>query len=615
MPTKDKKAIVKYKDDDTALVDYKTASKFREFAGMLAPGVMLADFDDEESSRIALEIIKGEGIKTRIIKTTRGIHALFENKEDDPILTNKIHTNTAVGLVMDVKIGDKNGYHIIKFDGVEREVLMDSDELAPLPKWLYPVKNSLDFAAMDEGSGRNQALFNYILTLQSAGFTKEQIRETVRIINTYVLKEPLAEREIETILRDESFKKQSFFKKGKFLHADFAKFLVIENHIVKIGKALHIYADGMYKGDQDEIEAAMIRHLPDLTQSMRREAMAYIKLIAREVEMSPPNFIALGNGIYDIETDQLLNYDPSIVIKNRIPVSYVPGTKDKTLDAVLNKMCCQDKEVRMLLEEVIGYILMRRNKLGKFFILTGGGSNGKSTFLDLIKDFLKPENYSSLGLEEIDRRFKTPEMFGKLANLGDDISNKYIEETAVLKKSCTGETLNVERKGQDPFEFENYAKLIFSANDIPRINDLSEGLRRRLEIIPFNARFKDTDADFDPSIGLKLKSQKVMEALLCIGIEGLKRVLAKNKFTEPEVVKRAKAQYEIDNNPLLTFVEDVKIVNEPVRDVYMRYDLWCHQSNLRPLSLPSFGRELGKQGYKSKSKKIDGKSIRIYVTD
>jgi len=428
---------------------------------------------------------------------------------------------------------------------------------------------------------------------------------------------PLEQREIDTILRDDAFKKKSFFTKQGFQHQDFAKFIVREEHIVWIDNVLHIYKDGIYVDRQRDIEIDMIGHIPELTQSRRREVLTYLELVADHVEMSPVNFIALGNGIYNLGTDELEEYNPEIIIKNRVPVTFQADVYDPTVDATLNKISCHDAELRMLLEEVVGYLLLRRNELGKFFVLTGTGSNGKSTFIDMLKDFLKPDNYSSLALGEIDQRFKTAEVFGKLANLGDDISGQYIKETDVLKKLVTGETVTVERKGKDPFQFESYAKLVFSANDMPRINDLSDGLKRRLVIVPFNAKFSEMDVDFDPFISDKLKSDSAMRYLLRIGIEGLKRVLVDKKFTKPDVVKQALALYEVDNNPLLGFLEDYpRIEHELVRDVYLRYDLWCRQCNLKPLSRPVFGRELSKHGYKSKPTKINGEMCRIYfLTD
>lgn len=610
IPTKNKRPLEKYKDKQQ-FIDYTYARQLEEYAGVLAEDVIVIDVDDLESSDTVLRILDDLGIQTQVIGTTRGKHFMFKNTD---VATNKTHITTAIGITVDVKLGSRNSYHILKFGGVKRPVLRKAEELPELPRWLTPVKSNVDFANLEEGDGRNQALFNYILTLQSAGFTKTEIIETIGIINKYVLKVPLEQREIDTILRDEAFKKRSFFQKNKFLQDEFAKYLAREEHIVRINDVLHIYDTGVYVNSFREIEVAMIRHIPALTQSQRREVLAYLELVAEKTEVSLPNFVALGNGIYDLKTDQLREYSPEIVIKNRIPVSFSPDVYDQTVDKTLNKICCQDAELRLLLEEAVGYILLRRNELGKLFILTGSGSNGKSTFLDMLKFFLKPENFSALALEEIGQRFKTAEMFGKLANLGDDISNQYIQETAVLKKLVTGETVNVERKGKDPFEFDNYAKLIFSANDIPRMNDLSDGLKRRLVIIPFNAKFSDTDVDFDPNITDKLQTDNAMRYLLRIGLEGLKRVLSANRFTKPAVVRKALEVYEMENNPLLGFLEEhTKIENELVKDVYLRYDIWCRQANLKPLSRPVFGREMGKHGYKSKPVSINGESSRIYV--
>ncbi len=342
IPTKSKKPLEKYKDNNL-FITYERARKLDEYAGVLAEGVILIDIDDMESSDIVLRILDDLVIQTPVIATTRGKHFLFKNTE---VTTNKTHTNTAIGITIDVKLGSRNSYHVLKFGGVKRPTLRKADDLAELPKWLLPVKHNTNFAAMEEGDGRNQALFNYILTLQAAGFTKDEIIETIGIINKYVLKSPLEQREIDTILRDEAFKKQSFYLKGTFLHDKFAKFLEREEHIVKLNNVLHIYKDGVYSDRQSDIEKAMIKHLPELTQARRKETLTYLEIIAERVEMSPVKYIALGNGIYNLETDKTEEFSSEVIIKNRVPVNYVAEAYDKTVDATLNKICCQDGNAR-----------------------------------------------------------------------------------------------------------------------------------------------------------------------------------------------------------------------------------------------------------------------------
>lgn len=169
-------------------------------------------------------------------------------------------------------------------------------------------------------------------------------------------------------------------------------------------------------------------------------------------------------------------------------------------------------------------LLYRRNELGKAFILTGDKSNGKSTFLDCVKAILGDRNISALDLKELGDRFNTSMMFGKLANIGDDIGDDFLQgsQVSVFKKIVTGNRIKAERKGQDPFEFNPFIKLLFSANDIPRMKDKTGAVLRRLVIIPFNATFSKDDPDYRPFIKYELTQQDSIEYLIRLGVEGLK---------------------------------------------------------------------------------------------
>src|SRR5690606_21874509 len=228
----------------------------------------------------------------------------------------------------------------------------------------------MDFLDMEVGDGRNQALFNYILTLQASDFTVEEVRETIRIINKHVLKAPLSDSELEVILRDDAFKKPIFFKGTTFLFDKFATYIKNNHHIIKINNQLHIYKDGVYVDGQFEIEAEMIRHISNLNRAKRNEVLAYLNILIRDnSQPSDANLIAFKNGIYNIITDELLPFSPEIIITNKINWNYNPAAYSKLVDDTLNKIACHDKQIRMLLEEVIGYCLYRRNKYGNALLL------------------------------------------------------------------------------------------------------------------------------------------------------------------------------------------------------------------------------------------------------
>lgn len=166
------------------------------------------------------------------------------------------------------------------------------------------------------------------------------------------------------------------------------------------------------------------------------------------------------------------------------------------------------------------------------------------------------DNTASLDLKELDHRFKTAELFGKLVNIGDDIDKAYIKSTSVLKKLATDEALNIERKGKDPFDFSNYAKLIFSANEMPRINDYSDGLGIGLQIVPFKAKFSVNDADFDPFITDKLLSDESMYYFLNLALDALKRLLKNKRFTKSQALDSEMEKYQEENNHIISFVNN-----------------------------------------------------------
>ncbi len=614
--TKDKKCIEKFK----GRTDFKTLEQVQllpEYAGILGDETILIDIDDFETSEILLTIVRDLDLRCRVYKTTRGKHFLFKNKV---VPTNKTKCRLAIGLLADIKLGSRNSYSVLKFDGKEREILYDVDEseIQEVPMWLTPVKSNLDFLEMEAGDGRNQSLFNYILTLQSNDFTVEQARETIRLINQYVLPDPLKDSELETILRDDAFKKPIFFKGTTFLFDKFATYLKSNHHIMKINNQLHLYKDGIYISGQAEIEAAMIRHIPNLNRTKRAEVLSYLDiLIRRNDEPSSANLIAFRNGVYNLIDDSFVPFSPEHIITNRIDWDYNPAAYSELADVTLNKISCHDESVRMLLEEVIGYCFYRRNELGKAFILIGDKSNGKSTFLDMVKNLLGDNNISALDLSELGDRFKTAELFGKLANIGDDIGDEFIANASVFKKLVTGDRLNVERKGQDPFEFNNYSKMLFSANSIPRIRDKTGAVLRRLIIIPFDATFSPDDPDFDPYVKYKLRESDVMEYLILLGINGLKRVLENRRFTTSKRVEDELREYEESNNPILTFFKEVgedAIENEPTNEVYRRYNEFCISNNMQPMSHIEFSRQTNRQcGFTIVDRKIDGKKYRVFV--
>lgn len=585
-----------------------------DYAGVLADDIIQIDVDNHAHAEIVYSILSYLEIQSNVLETSRGLHFYFKN----PGVRNRsVKAFTPIGIHVDVGVGAKNSLVPLVVNGITRKWRSETEELDTLPDWLRPIKTApVDWFRLGEGDGRNQELFNYIIKLQSAGLPKPSIIEAINLINRFILKNPLSQREIDTITRDEAFPTETFFNdRGSFLHDRFAHWFINNENVIRIDGVLHIYHNGLYTSDSEIFEFKMLEKVPNLKNSQRTEVSRYVQVTCRqEIPMAEPRYIGLRSRIYDIETGAMLEYTPKIVLKNRLPYDYDPEAYDSIVDAVLDKITCKDKSLRLLLEEMIGYCLYRKKSFGKTFFLTAGGENGKSTFLDMIKTLLGRENISTLEPADFDKRFINAQLFGKLANIGDDISSNYRENSSIFKKLVTGDSIMVENKGETPFMLDNYATLIFCTNEMPRINDQSHGFMRRLIIIPFNAKFSPSDPDYDPFIKDKLLTESGMKYLLKLAIGGLKRLLARKRFTDSSKVAEQLQSYEETNNPILLFIQSHRIENQVARDIYLQYATWCRENGLSPVSHINFGRILSSKNlFKTELKRIDGKVLRIYV--
>ena len=608
-----------------------------DYVGILREDIIQLDADTKEASDKMLEIVNQYKLRCNILKTDRGHHFYF--KDDGWVKSQSVATYNAVGVPCDFGLGNKNRVVPLRItrevitkriiDGIEQEIkttqtiqrewVQTYSELDELPPFFRPISShNPEFEKTRE---RNQTLFNYILKLQTFGFSRDEIRKTIRVINYHMLYEPLPDKEIDTITREEAFSEEMFYnEKGQFLHDRFGNYMLANSNIMLLDNQVCVYTtENIYSNNPEEFERIMVGKIPSLKESQRKEVYKYIVLkVTKKGEYANPKYIGLKNSILDVETGEEFPYSPSFIINNKIDVEYNPNAYHELMDKTLDKVCCYDPEVRALLEEMVGYTLYRKNSMQVAFILTGEGSNGKSTILNVIKKLLGKQNYTSLDMREMEETFKPAELYNKLANIGDDISAKFMETSSVFKKVVTGESFVAQRKYAQPFELESYATQIFCANELPNVGDRSDGFHRRLVIIPFNATFSKTDPDYDPFIEEKLMTEEALQYLLKIGIEGLKRVIINKSFTKSAKSDMEKNEYLMDNNNVLQWFNDAepKLENESSTDIYTQYQLWCARNGVRPVKKMTVSKEIKKQyGLVTKPQSIDGKVVRVYVKE
>ena len=599
-----------------------------ENLGVLIPEpFVVLDFDSASDAAIIMEIVEALEVKCMVMQTTRGVHLWFTAPKP---MKNSIKTRCAIGLHYDVRSYGKLCYTVVKKDGVWREWLQTypADELDELPAWLRPVSWKTSFKGLKDGDGRNQMLYEYILILQSRNYTKEEIRQTIRIINDHVFEEGLAESEIALILRDEAFKDEAdiirknpvsgigdevfFDDEGKFKHNVFAEALVENMRVITVNEQPYIYVDSYYQRAERELDRRMIEVYAGIRKVQRAEVIDYVKILTHTkiADITQREYVInLQNTLYDVREGVAIPFDAEVVDFCRIPVVYDPAAYCADLDKMLNKVFCHDREVIDLFEEIVGYMLIKNCRFRKGFLFYGGGSNGKSTVLNLLKKFIGEDNCATIELEKLSDRFKTAELENKLLNVGDDINKRDIRDTGTIKKLFTGESVTVERKNQAPFTLKSYAKMIFSCNELPHIADKSHGMYSRLMLVPFTATFSADDDDFDPFIEDKITTPEALSYLLNMGLRGLRRLLHKNQFTQPAVVIAAMEGYVVENSTSLLWIAEEgltvrDLTGTTTDELYSNFSDWCNRNNIRNTpTLRTFHKEI-EDKYKLERRRI-----------
>jgi len=249
--------------------------------------------------------------------------------------------------------------------------------------------------------------------------------------------------------------------------------------------------------------------------------------------------IPVKNGILNIFTRKLLPFTSDKIFFNKLPLTYNPESKCPNITKFFKETLNHEDDARVL-EELCGFALLKEYEHEKAFMFVGFGRNGKGKMINLMKRFVGSQNYSSVPLDQFNTSSSgIHEMFGKLLNLAGDISPTALKETGLLKQLCGRDNINAKRKYLRDLSFENYAKLIFAANELPRVYDFSFGFWSRWILLEFPYTFvskKEYD-DTKDKTNLKIADTKIIDkittddelnGLLNLALDGLDR-LQKNK--------------------------------------------------------------------------------------
>lgn len=596
-------------------VTYTSLDKLDNAGIKLNSKTVIVDFDahtEEETEKLA-NVISYITAKypTFRVKTTRGVH-LYYRVPNGLTVKNWTAQMTMLGFKVDYKTGSTS-QGVIKLNGKLRETSEPIDtlnltKLAELPVELYPLPKSKGNILLNlaEGDGRNDNLYKHLLCVKESK-TNLDLEEVANFVNTYLFKDSLKQNELEATL--ESVKSKEQAEDGQY-HGDpkdmieFAEFIVKELDI-KIYNYNLYFRDGLnYSKDRIKLNKAINKYLK-LKRSQMTELEAQLYVYAELVEDKSKFLVKLRNGV--IVEDTVVDYDCGFT-PFYLDVSYDAGAYDKNVDDFINFICCDRADMRTVLEEILGHILLINRFPHKIFFLTGSGANGKSTFVEMITKWTS-ELSSHVDIANFDDGTSLTSLVGKLVNVADDVDAIYLEKSKNLKTMASGNTVGCRAIYSQPITLKNTATLIFTANEPPVFKDKSQGIGRRLVIIPFDNVVKKRIYNLDEL----LSSDNAKSYLLNLGLQGIKRILNNNlEMSTSETIEEATKQYYLDNDSVLAYLNDYEdIENNPIGTVYEAYTDYCEDSNLKAVSLNKFSRRLKSLNYDVIPTKMLGKTVRI----
>jgi putative DNA primase/helicase len=269
-----------------------------------------------------------------------------------------------------------------------------------------------------------------------------------------------------------------------------------------------------------------------------------------------PNLLACNNGTIDLRTGELRPSRPEDYVTKLAPVNWqgpdAPTPRwHKFLEEIL-----PDAELRDFIQVAAGYGASGLSNARAFFICHGSGRNGKSTFLETIRDVIgdyghtaKPETFLVAKRDGGAASTDVASLKGARLVVTSE-TKRGAKIDASLIKSLTGDdTVNARHIFERPVEFAPSWSVFLATNHRPEMPGDDMALWERVKLIPFEVRIPDDKKD------TTLKDKLMAEApgILAWMVEGARSYID-HGLTDPEAIVEATAEYQTESDPVGDFI-------------------------------------------------------------
>jgi P4 family phage/plasmid primase-like protien len=320
----------------------------------------------------------------------------------------------------------------------------------------------------------------------------------------------------------------------------------------------------------------------------------------------PPNVVNVANGELWLRDDGTIKrrpHDPATGMRHVLNVSFNPKARCPQYDAAIRRIFEKAEHPQTLIDffnELVGYAIQPRRDIALIVVMVGKGGNGKTSLVRTLTELVGTNFIHSGRVDDLDNgRFAIGSLFGKLAFIDDDVRAGAKLPDGALKKISEAKLLTGEHKFKQAFNFINRAFPILLCNNLPSLADLSPGMMRRLQVIPFDRTFEESEIDrglFDRII------KNELPGVLIRALRRWMRLKKRGRFPRSSDMMRARRDLLAHANPLKGFIDECCEVDPDnkvtVKEFYDAYRRWASDSGYSMAQVRStVKRNLEHQGY------------------
>jgi len=387
-------------------------------------------------------------------------------------------------------------------------------------------------------------------------------------------------------------------------------------------KEILFWRAGKYREGGEEIISKRSRRI---ALGVRQVHIAEIKAIIRDEtgylsrdEFDKESYIVnMKNITFNLKTGEKEEYSPDYLSRVQVPIFYDPKAMCPRFNKFLSTSLDGDRRKIRIIWEMIALCFIKDNNLiEKGFMHTGMGSNGKSILFGIIIAMLGLENISSKTIQSLEKnRFALSGLEGKLANICPEVGGTKISSTEKIKGVISGDPLEGEKKGKDPYPFIPFATLIFSANEIPEVSDGSDGFARKFELIRWEKQFYGKDRD--NSVKTIKNSPSELSGIFNKLVPIAKELLQTQKLKYESTVADVRLQWLAQSDSVQRFLDN-NTKRKPdgacsIANVSANYHTFCKDKGLTPVSSAQFNKKMEKNGFARSQKRINGNPIKVWL--